>query len=169
VGRYESYRPSGDEARSRHRCPLSVPTTEGRPATNSEGLAPNQGAVVRPLRGLATNRERAGPTPQEVAARVPRGLATIPAAPAKRLRAPAMTVVWQTGPLDLEGLQAPQVRPFEQTYYKACGQAGSGKRLPAVVLSARSSCARVLARGRENFFGGVKDSLRRAGNECQGV
>ncbi len=89
----------------------------GDPATSWEELATNRGAAASSLRdlapsrwALATSRELAGPTPQGGAARARQEVA----ARAKRLPAQATGTVWPRGPLELEGLQVPRVRPLNQ-------------------------------------------------------
>ena len=84
---------------------------------------------------------------------------------AKRLLAQATGMVWPRGPLELEGLQVPQVRPFKQPITRLAGRPGAAPGLPAARLSTGAGlstgtgCARVLACRRENFFGGVQDGL----------
>jgi hypothetical protein len=134
----------------------------------------NQGVLGPSRPGIAPNLGRAGPTRQGVAARArpdlaeraplglaaraPLGLATNPAAQAKWLRARAMKVAWPPGPKELEGLEVPQLRPFDQTITRLAARTGGVRRATAAGLSARSR-PWVLACCREDFFGGVQDGL----------
>ncbi len=78
---------------------------------------------------------------------------------AKRLPAQATAMVWPLGPLELEGLQVPQVRPLKQPITRLTGRPGAAPGVPAAGLSSGAGGARVLACCRENFFGGVQDGL----------
>jgi hypothetical protein len=130
------------------------PTRQGvaaRARPDLAELAPRGFAELAP-RGLAEL------APRGLAARAPLGLATNPAAQAKRLQAPAMKVAWPPGPEEPEGLEVPQVRPLDQPITRLAGRPGAVPRAPAAGLSACSG-ARELACCRQDFFGGVQDSL----------
>jgi hypothetical protein len=103
----------------------------------------------------------ASPTRQGVAARARQEVV----AGAKWLPAQATGMVWPRGPLGLEGLQVPQVRPFKQPITRLAGKPGATPGVPTAGLSTlgrlstETGCSRVLACRRENFFGGVQDGL----------